>query len=95
VFLASPFIGLYSKRFKDLKFLTIGGFICFAAFFGKPPHSDPCSSISYDSSGSMLSVGLGSRTGMWIYPVFFGLGLAAGLTGLMAAAQFGAPPDSM
>lgn len=43
----------------------------------------------------MMSVGLDSRTGIWVYPVFFGLGLAAGLTGLMAAAQFGAPADSM
>ncbi|KAJ9091904.1 hypothetical protein QFC20_007513 [Naganishia adeliensis] len=45
--------------------------------------------------GSMMSVGLDSRTGIWVYPVFFGLGLAAGLTGLMAAAQFGAPADSI
>lgn len=43
----------------------------------------------------MLSVGLDSRTGMWVFPVLFGLGLATGLTGLMAAAQFGAPTDSM
>ncbi|KAJ9118374.1 hypothetical protein QFC24_006203 [Naganishia onofrii] len=78
VFIVSPFIGLYSKIFKDVKWLTFSGFALFAAFFG-----------------AMLSVGLESRTGMWIFPVLFGLGLATGLTGLMAAAQFGAPTDSI
>lgn len=37
MFLVPPLIGLYSKRFKDLKFLTVGGFIFFAAFFGQFP----------------------------------------------------------
>jgi hypothetical protein len=40
VFLASPFIGLYSKIYKDLKWLTIVAFIFFAAFFG--PCASPC-----------------------------------------------------
>jgi hypothetical protein len=43
----------------------------------------------------MISVGLGSGLGIWFFPIFFGLGLACGLTGIMAAAQFGAPADSM
>lgn len=43
----------------------------------------------------MISVGPGSGLGLWFYPIFYGLGLALGLSGLMAAAQFGAPPDAM
>lgn len=43
----------------------------------------------------MISVGPNSGLGLWFYPIFYGLGLAFGLSGLMAAAQFGAPPDAM
>ncbi|KAI5450883.1 hypothetical protein NCC49_002624 [Naganishia albida] len=78
VFVASPFIGLYSQRFKDLKVLDVAAFIFFAIFFG-----------------CMISVGPGSGLGLWFYPIFYGLGLALGLSGLMAAAQFGAPPDAI
>jgi hypothetical protein len=48
-----------------------------------------------DLSGCMISVSLGSSGGLWAFPIFYGFGLACGLTGIMAAAQFGAPPDAM
>ncbi|KAJ9115420.1 hypothetical protein QFC22_005177 [Naganishia vaughanmartiniae] len=78
VFAFSPLVGLYSKRFKDLKVLDAAAFIFFAAFFG-----------------CMISVGLGSGLALWFFPILFGLGLTCGLTGIMAAAQFGAPPDAI
>ncbi|KAJ9094988.1 hypothetical protein QFC21_005781 [Naganishia friedmannii] len=78
VFAVSPLVGLYSKRFQDLKVLDVVAFIFFAAFFG-----------------CMISVGLGSGLAIWFFPIFFGIGLACGLTGIMAAAQFGAPADSI
>jgi hypothetical protein len=34
VFAVSPLVGLYSKKFKDLKVLDVAAFIFFAAFFG-------------------------------------------------------------
>lgn len=37
MFIVSPFIGLYSKIFKDVKWLTFSGFALFAAFFGETP----------------------------------------------------------
>jgi hypothetical protein len=43
----------------------------------------------------MISIKTSSYLGLWFFPIFYGLGLAFGLTGLMAAAQFGAPPDAM
>ncbi|GHJ83664.1 hypothetical protein NliqN6_0066 [Naganishia liquefaciens] len=45
--------------------------------------------------GCMISVSLGSSTGLWAFPIFYGIGLACGLAGIMAAAQFGAPPDAI
>lgn len=46
VFAVSPLVGLYSKKFQDLKVLDVVAFIFFAAFFGKDSSPHPFSPSS-------------------------------------------------
>lgn len=43
----------------------------------------------------MATTTTGSRTAVWVYPIFLGTGIALGVCGLVSIAQFGTPPDLM